>query len=679
MQDHAIKTTEQTAEQITEVLRELEMEALIGIGPDGQRGLAIEPEAIPDLDRRMRSFLTPFDIVKIKVFDRQTRIIYSTDKKIIGELNLDNPKLQVALSGFPVSNLETKDRVWDLAEEQRCDVEVVETYAPVMAADGRVLGAFEIYKDVRENLEGAHATLVRSVVILSVVLMAVFAALAALMHRASRIIRSHTRALEESRVELRQGNAMMVDALEREKRMSTELEATMEEFLTARKEAEAATEAKSRFLANMSHEIRTPMTAILGFADLLAEDVFSCTACRICTQCETRAKNREHIGTIKRNGEYLMQIINDILDLSKIEAGKLEVERIRFSPKHEVVEAVSLVRARAGAKRLSLEVEYVGPIPETIQGDPVRLRQILINLLGNAVKFTDEGLVRLVVRLVEASTEGQAPRDGPDSAVMQFDIVDSGIGMTPDQMGRLFTAFSQADASTTRKFGGTGLGLTISRRLAELLGGGVTVESKPGVGSTFRVTIATGPLDGIKMLDASVTTEQAWSRGADSGRAAEESAPNGRPSAGRLVARILLAEDGIDNQRLISFVLRKAGAVVMVVDNGQLAVDEALAAGEAGTPFDVILMDMQMPVLDGYEAARLLRKKGYSGPIIALTAHAMAGDREKCLQAGCDDYARKPIDREGLIAAIRKYLPAESPDEAATDHRAEVAAGSKSS
>jgi CheY-like chemotaxis protein len=262
---------------------------------------------------------------------------------------------------------------------------------------------------------------------------------------------------------------------------------------------------------------------------------------------------------------------------------------------------------------------------------------------------------------------------------MQFDIVDSGIGMTPEQVGRLFQAFSQADPSTTRKFGGTGLGLTISRRLAELLGGGVTVESKPGVGSTFRVTISAGSLEGIKMIDASVATEPAAPQEADADRDVEAVARKGGKAYGQLDARVLLAEDGIDNQRLISFVLRNAGAVVRVVENGQLAAEEALVAREAGAPFDVILMDMQMPVLDGYEATRLLRKKGYSGPIIALTAHAMAGDREKCLQAGCDDYARKPIDRKGLITAIRKHLPVEPPDEAGADHPVEVAASSESS
>jgi CheY-like chemotaxis protein len=284
-----------------------------------------------------------------------------------------------------------------------------------------------------------------------------------------------------------------------------------------------------------------------------------------------------------------------------------------------------------------LDVEYEGPIPETIQTDPTRLRQILINVLSNAVKFTEVGGVRLITRFVDADARGPT---------LEFDIVDTGVGMTKEQVARLFRPFTQADASTTRKFGGTGLGLTISKRLAEKLGGDVQVmETAPGAGTRFRVIVGTGPLAGVRMLGdpRSVTV---FATEATTG-------PSDPQRTRRLDCHILLAEDGPDNQRLIAHVLRKAGAEVTVVENGKLALDAALAARERGNPFDVILMDMHMPVMDGYEATGLLREKGYSGPIIALTAHSMAGDREKCIQTGCDEYATKPIDRAVLIEAIR--------------------------
>jgi PAS domain S-box-containing protein len=388
--------------------------------------------------------------------------------------------------------------------------------------------------------------------------------------------------------------------------------------------AEAASVAKSEFLANMSHEIRTPMTAILGYADLLLEDDGTSQA------PETRV---EMARTIQRNGRHLLQIINDILDLSKIEAGKLMVERLRCSPAQVLGEVQSLMQVRADAKQLALRIEFEGLIPETIETDPTRLRQILLNLVGNAIKFTEQGSVRLVARLVE----------GP---CLRFDVVDTGIGITPEQMQTLFQPFAQADNSTTRRFGGTGLGLTISRRLAEMLGGTIEVHSRAGAGSTFSVTVRTGSLDGVSL---SHTPDAA--HGATPPEAA--AVPPAEP---QLACRILLAEDGPDNQRLISCMLGRAGAAVTCVDNGRRAVDAALVAQDSGQPFAVVLMDMQMPVMDGYEASTLLRTKGYRGAIIALTAHTMAGDREKCLTAGCDDYAPKPIDRDRLLETIRRQL-----------------------
>jgi len=417
--------------------------------------------------------------------------------------------------------------------------------------------------------------------------------------------------------------------------MNQRLEAAIDRANELAMRAEMASIAKSEFLANMSHEIRTPMTAIIGFAEAAAE---GCPG-----RCDFgRLEHREHLQTIVRNGEYLLGLINDILDLSKIEAGKLTVEHVDCRPCELIAEIESLIRPRATGKGLTLRIDYAGAIPETIRSDPTRLRQVLINLLANAVKFTEHGTVHLATRLARGPSA--EPR-------LQFDIIDTGIGMSAEQAAGLFQAFSQADASTTRRFGGTGLGLVISKRLAEALGGDVVVvATAPGAGSHFRVTVATGPLDGVPMLD----------RPASAQRIAPPTPTTSHTDLARIECRLLLAEDGPDNQRLIAHLLRKAGADVTIVENGQLAVDAALAARDAGHPFDVILIAMQMPVLDGYEATRTLRARGYTGPIIALTAHAMAGDRQKCLDAGCDDYTTKPIHRAVLLETIARYLPAPS-------------------
>ncbi|MHC4403042.1 MAG: PAS domain S-box protein [Planctomycetota bacterium] len=388
----------------------------------------------------------------------------------------------------------------------------------------------------------------------------------------------------------------------------------------AKEAAEAANCAKSEFLANMSHEIRTPMSAILGFTNVLIGNPGK----------EEAAQAAE---TIRRNGEYLLEIINGILDISKIEAGKMNLDQTACSPRRIVDEVVSLMRVRADAKGIPLDVEYQGPIPETIQTDPVCLRQILTNLVGNAVKFTEVGHVRLVTRLEKDTASGP---------MLRFEVTDTGIGMTEEQTRKLFEPFTQADTSTSREFGGTGLGLTISKRFAEMLGGDITVTSTPGECSAFSATVATGPLDGVRMLDGP----------------AEDAPVAARPaypidtSLPALDCRVLLVEDGPDNQRLISFLLRKAGAYVRVAENGKVALEEVLAAT---TPFDVILMDIQMPVMDGYQSTRAPRSGGYTGPIIALTAHAMKEDRQKCLSAGCDDYLSKPIERTTLVSLIAKY------------------------
>jgi signal transduction histidine kinase/CheY-like chemotaxis protein len=406
----------------------------------------------------------------------------------------------------------------------------------------------------------------------------------------------------------------------------------LEEIERTRIAAEAANQAKSDFLANMSHEIRTPMTAIIGNAEILQEED------------QISPIGRESIATITRSGNHLLELINDILDLSKVEAGKMEVELVPCSLPQTLKQLESLMGRRATEKRVAFRIDIDGKIPETIESDPTRLNQILVNLAGNAIKFTDEGSVSVTARLVNA----EPPQ-------IEFEVRDSGIGMTPEGLSRLFQAFSQADNSTTRRFGGTGLGLRISKQLAQLLGGDITVESMHGHGSTFRLRVAAGSIESSRYVTAWALREAVDAEpdriAVDTAAGIELPAAESRelPLQGY---RVLLAEDGPDNQRLITYFLRKAGAEPVVVDNGQSAVEAALLTEQQSKPFDVVVMDMQMPILDGYGAADRLREFSYQRPVIAITAHAMAGDREKCIAAGCCDYLTKPINRNHLIEKI---------------------------
>lgn len=336
------------------------------------------------------------------------------------------------------------------------------------------------------------------------------------------------------------------------------------------------------------------------------------------------------------SAQHLLTLLNDILDLSKIEAGRLEITPEPCRICQVVADVAALMRVRAAGKNLELAVEYQFPVPETVRTDPLRLRQILVNLVGNAVKFTEKGGVRIVVRsLVD---DAERPR-------IEVLVHDTGIGMDADSVARLFQPFSQVDSSRTRRFGGTGLGLVISRRLAEMLGGAVTAESIPGQGSAFTLQVPVGSMDlaNVRMIENATEALAAVDE------------PRSEPLP-TLSGRILLAEDGPDNQRLIAFHLRRAGAEVELVENGRAALEKALAADAQGRPFGLIYMDMQMPVMDGYAATRALRDAGYRLPIVALTAHAMSEERERCLDAGCDGFETKPISPSRLLRTAATFL-----------------------
>ena len=409
---------------------------------------------------------------------------------------------------------------------------------------------------------------------------------------------------------------------------------TLRELSTAKRRAEAATQAKSEFLANMSHELRTPMTAILGYTQLMMEEGDL-----------TRAPKRrvEQLKTIHRNGEHLMRVLTDILDLSKIEAGKIELERISTDPARIIADVESVMSVSAAEKNIGFEVEYIGPIPGEIQTDPTRLRQILMNLVGNAIKFTERGGVRIVTELTQ--NDAGAPQ-------LRIAVSDTGPGLAPEALERIFGAFNQADASTTRKYGGTGLGLTISRQLAQLLGGDIEVNSVDGHGCTFFFTIGIGPVEGPLVVRDPTLREP--TEVTDDGETAQEVIERVRETGPG--GRILVVEDGEDNRRLVRTVLERAGFQVAQAENGEVGLELALRERDSGEPFDLILMDMQMPVMDGYEATRRLRSASYTGPIVALTAHTMEGDREQCIKAGCDAFSTKPLDRRQLLYTILGLL-----------------------
>ena len=436
------------------------------------------------------------------------------------------------------------------------------------------------------------------------------------------------------------------------------------ELLAANQAMEATVKAKSEFLVDMSHSIRTPMSALTSFTEILTQ--------RVAQNCSLELKEETEgiLDIIKKSSQDLLETINDVFDYIKIDANMLEIESIPMSIKQVIHDVCHVEKPKVIAKHLDLSIKYSGDVPPFILSDPVRIRQILSNLISNAIKFTDKGTITVLCEDLTGSAsdtaKSSAPTRGnkdPFSAALiplKISVIDTGVGISPAHLRELFKPFTQSDSSIPQRNRGAGLGLSIAKRLATLMDGTISVESVLGHGSTFSLLL--NVYESKEETRVPINRDPSQRRGSQllSGLDIRMPPKPETPSSDKRQplrnVRLLVVEDMVVNQVIMSTLLREAGAQVELADNGAMGVQRVMQDMDNGLVFDVILMDMQMPVMDGYEATAFLRRHGYNRAIVAVTAHALSGDREKTLKAGCNDYIAKPIDNRTLIEIVQKYV-----------------------